>query len=272
MNHRSAWLWLCAVLLYCTAVLLLYCSTGVLYCTVLYCNCTVLYCTVLYCTVLYCTALHCTALHCTVLGRRNGTISAALQTFPSNLCDRHEPPFCLGVTLYCTKYCTTAVLLYWPVLCCTVQFTMLYDTIVLLHCTYCTALHCILYSVSKSWLVLVADKVVDRGEQQQSANQKKGNFVIIARLCIPESVPWDHANAQRANAYHKGRNFDCSWKDGGRHSGPCLGRGAQRDSAGGMGPCPSRTAAGDTNTDSKLQQHPFPLENKVPPHNFSTLL
>ena len=118
------------MLLYCTAVLLLYCSTGVLYCTVLYCNCTVLYCTVLYCTVLYCTALHCTALHCTVLGRRNGTISAALQTFPSNLCDRHEPPFCLGVTLYCTKvryYCPT-VLLY----CCTV-----------LHCSvlYCIVLH-----------------------------------------------------------------------------------------------------------------------------------
>ena len=40
----------------------------------------------------------------------------------------------------------------------------------------------------------------------------------------------------------------------------------------GYGTCPSRTAAGDKNTDSKLQQHPWPLENKIPPHKFSTLL
>ena len=34
----------------------------------------------------------------------------------------------------------------------------------------------------------------------------------------------------------------------------------------GYGPCPSRTAAADADTDSKLQ-HPFPLEYKIPPHN-----
>ena len=37
----------------------------------------------------------------------------------------------------------------------------------------------------------------------------------------------------------------------------------------GCGQCPSRTVAGDSNADSKLQQHPFPLEKKHPPHNFS---
>ena len=47
-----------------------------------------------------------------------------------------------------------------------------------------------------------------------------------------ESVLWDHAH--HTNAYHKGRNFECSQTDGGRHSGPCLVRGAQRDSVGGM--------------------------------------
>ena len=28
------------------------------------------------------------------------------------------------------------------------------------------------------------------------------------------------------------KDFECSWTDGGRHSGPCLLRGAQRDSVG----------------------------------------
>ena len=58
----------------CTATVLLYCCTAVLFCTVLLCavllhHCTVLRCTVLfYTTRYYClTPLHCTVLYCTVL-------------------------------------------------------------------------------------------------------------------------------------------------------------------------------------------------------------
>ena len=36
------------------------------------------------------------------------------------------------------------------------------------------------------------------------------------------------------------------------------------------GPCPCCTPAGDT--DSELQHHPFPLENKTPPDKFTNLL
>ena len=39
----------------------------------------------------------------------------------------------------------------------------------------------------------------------------------------------------------------------------------------GVWACPSRTAAADTNTDFKLQQHPFLLETKIPPLKKSTL-
>ena len=42
--------------------------------------------------------LHSTALFCIILGRSNGTIAAAIQTFP---CMRHGPSFCLGVAVLC---------------------------------------------------------------------------------------------------------------------------------------------------------------------------
>ena len=57
------------------------------------------------------------------------------------------------------------------------------------------------------------------------------------------------------------------------HSGPCLVRGAQRDSVGGVGRARVvQLLEIQKKEDSKLQQHPFLLENITPPHKISTLL
>ena len=144
--------------------------------------------------------------------------------------NRRSPRMLLCIALSTVLLCTiNTVLLYCTVLYCTALYcTIPYDSTVLLHCTYCTILHCILYSASRAGLVLVAEVGVNN-----SRAPTKIVLVTLARLCILESVPWDHV--QHANAYHKGRNFECNWTDGGRHSWPCLMRGAQRDSIGSTG-------------------------------------
>ena len=86
------------------------------------------------------------------------------------------------------------------------------------------------YSV-RAGLLLVAGT----GTQQQSEKQCTRYILyvfLVATVCFLECST---RSCPTHMASHKGRNFECSQTDGGRHYGPCLAGGVQRDSVGSMG-------------------------------------
>ena len=100
---------------------------------------------------------------------------------------------------------------------------------------------------------------IDCGTQQQSGNIFFSTFGNCTAVCPGEGS----MRSCPARKCLPQRNFECSQTDGGRHSGPCLVRGVQRDTVPGVWAVHESYGCCETQIPTrKLQQLPSLLKTK----------